>query len=257
MAYYFPFGQELHPAVQADRSPKKVFVLGVYASAVHARWKDSKGKPVSPALAVASEPRIFWDGNEDEARAIIEKIQIPKEAGTLEPADKRFNGPSAKVLDNDILALLGFTRDDAWLCDLLPEARLNPNQEDAIKRKYDPIKEKYGLNDVTIPKRPKPVQCSQERCDEIINEIMQSEAELLVLLGEEPFEQFLIKAADVPYAKFKDYINAVGYGTRADVVINGRTLQLLPLTHPRNIGGFPGHRPEWKQRHDEWRNSLK
>ena len=39
MPYYFPFGQELHPLVQEDQSPKKVFVLGVYASAVHARWK--------------------------------------------------------------------------------------------------------------------------------------------------------------------------------------------------------------------------
>ena len=39
MAYLFPFGQKLHPLVQEDRTPKKVFVLGVYASAVHARWK--------------------------------------------------------------------------------------------------------------------------------------------------------------------------------------------------------------------------
>lgn len=37
MAYYYPFGEEVHKVVQQDRSPKKVFVLGVYASAVHAR----------------------------------------------------------------------------------------------------------------------------------------------------------------------------------------------------------------------------
>ena len=28
MQYYFPFGQELHPLVQEDKTPKKVFVLG-------------------------------------------------------------------------------------------------------------------------------------------------------------------------------------------------------------------------------------
>ena len=61
MAYLFPFGQELHPLVQEDRSPKKVFVLGVYASAVHARWKKD-GQIICQALAVASEPCIFWDG---------------------------------------------------------------------------------------------------------------------------------------------------------------------------------------------------
>ena len=38
MAYYYPFGEVVHRLVQQDRTPKKVFVLGVYASAVHARW---------------------------------------------------------------------------------------------------------------------------------------------------------------------------------------------------------------------------
>ena len=29
MKYYFPFGEELKPLKQQDRTPKKVFVLGV------------------------------------------------------------------------------------------------------------------------------------------------------------------------------------------------------------------------------------
>jgi hypothetical protein len=36
----FPFGQLVQDVVQTDRTPKKVFVLGVYASAVHARWMN-------------------------------------------------------------------------------------------------------------------------------------------------------------------------------------------------------------------------
>ena len=80
MSYYFPFGTELHPLVQEDKTPKKVFVLGVYASAVHARWKKGK-QIICQALAVASEPRIFWDGNEAEAREIIGRITIPEELG--------------------------------------------------------------------------------------------------------------------------------------------------------------------------------
>ena len=73
MTYHFPFGQELHPLVQEDTSPKKVFVLGVYASAVHARWKKD-GQIVCQALAVASEPRIFWDGDPTEAKQIIKSF---------------------------------------------------------------------------------------------------------------------------------------------------------------------------------------
>ena len=60
-------------------------MLGVYASAVHARWKKDN-KIVCQALAVASEPRIFWDGNPKEAADIISGIHIPEQMGTLEPA---------------------------------------------------------------------------------------------------------------------------------------------------------------------------
>ena len=40
--YNYPFGEELKPVIQQDRTPKMVFVLGVYASAVHAKWKRHK-----------------------------------------------------------------------------------------------------------------------------------------------------------------------------------------------------------------------
>ena len=76
MEYKYPFGEIVQPLVQKDRTAKQVFVLGVYASAVHARWKKGN-KIVCQALAVASEPRIFWDGNPDEAKEIISKIHIP------------------------------------------------------------------------------------------------------------------------------------------------------------------------------------
>ena len=79
--YTFPFGQTLHPVVQADLSPKKAFVLGVYASAVHARWIDKQGNQLVAALAVDSEPEIFWTGH--DAQAQRDKINMPEEAGIL------------------------------------------------------------------------------------------------------------------------------------------------------------------------------
>ncbi len=140
MSYIFPFGQELRPLIQEDQSPKQAFVLGVYASAVHAKWKRN-GKIISQALAVASEPRIFWDGNPEEAKSIIAQIEIPEGLGTLEPAGSHLNGPSAKVLDEAILAPLGFDRSSAWLCDMLPEARLNPAQVKVIRERFAPLAE--------------------------------------------------------------------------------------------------------------------
>jgi len=41
--YRFPFGEKVKRLSQVDCTPKDVFVLGVYASAVHAKWvKDSR-----------------------------------------------------------------------------------------------------------------------------------------------------------------------------------------------------------------------
>ena len=255
MAYLFPFGQELHPLIQEDRSPKKVFVLGVYASAVHARWKLD-GQIICQALAVASEPRIFWDGNIEEAKEIISKIAIPTDLGYLEPAGKQLNGPSAKVLDENILAPLGFTRKDAWLCDCLPETRLNPSQVKALKEKYNPLVEEYSLNPVTIPTRPSTF-CDAKRSAEITEELTESQAELLVLLGDIPIAQYLKKVTDVPYSTLGEYVDIYGYGNTSEVLINGKSLKVLPLAHPRQIGALGAHSEKWFNMHREWEKSLK
>lgn len=251
MPYYFPFGQELRPLVQEDRTPKKVFVLGVYASAVHARWKKD-GKIVCQALAVASEPRIFWDGDPAEAKRIIDSVAIPKELGILEPAGRHLNGPSAKVLDEEILAPLGFTREDAWLCDCLPETRLNPSQAKVLRDRYEPLIGDYPINPVTIPLRPT-VFCSWERSGEITQELMESQAELLVLLGDIPIAQYLKKAVDVPYATLGEYVKLYGYGNATEVTINGKRIRVLPVAHPRQIGALGAHSEKWHLAHQQWK----
>jgi uracil-DNA glycosylase len=254
MNYYFPFGQKLHPLVQEDKSPKKVFVLGVYASAVHARWKKD-GQIICQALAVASEPRIFWDGNPEETQAIIDTIAMPKDLGVLEPASRQLNGPSAKVLDENILAPLGYTRKDAWLCDCLPETRLNPSQVKALREKYNPLVEKYNLNPVTIPIRPSSF-CDKARSAAITEELLQSQAELLVLLGDIPIAQYLKKVAEVPYSTLGEYVELYGYGNRTALSIQGKTIQVLPLAHPRQIGALGTHSEKWFLMHQNWEQHI-
>ncbi len=258
MEYTFPFGQKLHPLVQEDQTPKSVFVLGVYASAVHARWKKD-GRILSQALAVASEPRIFWDGNPAEAKKIISQIDIPKEAGYLEPAGSQLNGPSAKVLDECILAPLGFSRQDAWLCDMLPEARLNPNQLKVIREKYDPLITQYGLPAVTIPERPATAKadsfCNEERCREILDEIERSQADVIVLLGDLPIKQFLCKVAQVSFHSLQAYVDKYGYAQPTAVCMNGKNYSLIPLAHPRQIGALGTHSEKWFAQHQAWMKS--
>ena len=255
MDYQYPFGQKVKPLVQQDRTPKKIFVLGVYASAVHARWKKD-GKTICPALAVASEPRIFWDGNVEEAREIISKIQIPEEVGTLEPAGTHLNGPSAKVLDEHILGALGYTRKDAWLCDLLPETRINDGQAKVIEKEYNPLIEKYGLNEVTIPKRPT-VFSNAQRCEEIVAELKESKASLLILLGDIPIAQFLSRVAEVPFKSLQEYVDLYGYGTVTAATVDGHTVNVLPLAHPRQIGALGAHSEKWNKLHQSWELKIK
>ncbi len=241
--------------MQKDQNRKKVFVLGVYASAVHARWiKD--GTIVCQALAVASEPEIFWDGNPEETKEILGRIKIPEELGCLKPAGAGLNGPSARVLDMHILAPLQVTRADAWLCDCLPETRLNQSQMKVIREKYNPLIPLYGLNEVTIPKRPA-LFCDEKRAEEITEELLKSGAELLVLLGDIPIAQYLRRAAEVSYASLQEYTDRFGYGCKSDVTIGGRTLQVLPLTHPRQIGALGSHSERWHTAHRNWEAELR
>lgn len=252
--YRYPFGEYVTPLVQQDQTPKEVFVLGVYASAVHARWMCN-GETVCQALAVASEPRIFWDGDPEEAKTIIDRISIPVELGKLVPAGRNLNGPSAKVLDEHILAPLGFTREEAWLCDCLPETRLNPGQVKVIKEKYDPLIKRYGLNEVTIPARPSSF-CDKKRAEEISEELFRSKASLLVLLGDIPIAQYLNRVSDVPYKSLREYTDLIGYGNRSESIISGRKIEVLPLAHPRQIGALGSHSERWHDAHQEWESRI-
>ena len=250
MDYQFPFGEYLHPLIQKDQTPKKAFVLGVYASAVHARWiRDSK--VICQALAVASEPEIFWDGDHDEAEEIIGRIKIPEELGRLEVASDQLNGPSARALDDQILAPLSLSRKDAWLCDCLPESRLNSSQIKAIHERYDPLIERYGLNKVTLPKRPD-LFCDEKRAQEITDELLRSEAELLILLGDIPISQYVNRVSDVLYDSLQSYVDLYGYGSVTETKIADRMIGILPVAHPRQIGALGSHSNKWHQMHLEW-----
>ena len=134
---------------------------------------------------------------------------------------------------------------------MLPETRLNKGQTDAIEREYDKDRQTYGLNEVTIPKRPSRF-CNSKRCEEIVAELVESKAELLVLLGDIPIKQFLNVVANVNYKSLQEYKERYGYGVPTDVTINGRQIKVLPLAHPRQIGGLGSHSGNWYQVHQEW-----
>ena len=63
---------------------------------MHAKWTDPEHKLLVKALAVASEPSIFWRG--EDAEQIISKIKVPEGVGAWTVASSSLNGPSGKAL---------------------------------------------------------------------------------------------------------------------------------------------------------------
>lgn len=253
----FPFGQPLQKVQQKDTTPnKQVFVLGVYASAVHSKWLSPDGSVKVQALAVASEPEIFWRGN--DAQEIISKINVPKEAGSLVSANENLNGPSGKALDELFLKPLGFSRDNAWLCDLLPESRVNANQKKAVDS-YNKLVRSSGLNlpEATIPDfdENEIKEHAARRKEEILNELEASGANTIILLGDLPIRWFLHFYDK--RTKLSQFGNSPDtYGQRHKVIINGKAYNIIPLCHPRNAARLGAFSKKWADLHDEWINKL-
>lgn len=246
---YFPFGESIKDVVQTDTGPKSVFVLGVYSSAVHARWVGPDGKQRIAALAVANEPSIFWRG--DGADEVISTISVPPGAGRLEPARAALNGPSGVALDELFLAPLGFARADAWLCDLVPHSCMNLSQQAAINRAYLPVAAAFGLASATAPPVPREL-ASPSRVASILAELEASDAETVVLLGDQPIRWFL-NSFDRSRRNLRAFgTGATEYGQPRHVRIGSRDRRVIALVHPRQAAGLGTASMEWKSIHDSW-----
>ncbi|MEG2179722.1 MAG: hypothetical protein RRZ66_04110 [Bacteroidales bacterium] len=254
--FLFPFGEKLQKVKQEERSPKKVFILGVYASAVHARWIDQYGRQKVAALAVQSEPYIFWRG--ENAEDIIGRIKIPKPLGQLIlPANPNLNGPSGRALDNLYLSPLGLKRENSWLCDLLPYSRINANQRNAIKQHYTKeIIDQFHLQPATIPDFNKSELDSSLRRKQILEELELSKAEELILLGDLPIYYFL-RFHDKKYTGLSSFGKTKDlYGRSHEITINNKTYLVRALCHPRQADRLGKTNIFWGNLHDSWIKTL-
>ena len=248
----FPFGQLIHPVSQKDKGRKPVFVLGVYASAVHARWEGPGNMKGIRAVAVASEPEIFWRGN--DAAEIIARIRIPEGAGRLHPAGKNLNGPSGRALDERFLEPLNLPRSKAWLCDLIPHSCMNGRQAAALRERYMQVMDELGLPEPNWPKVPKKLSDEQRR-DDIEKEIRQSKAKVIITLGDQPLRWFTKFYGSK--SRLRDYgTEEATYGRLHAIEFGEQKLKLLPLVHPRQAGKLGSHSSEWAELHDAWRQGV-
>ena len=250
----FPFGQPIDTLTQLNRGPRRVFVLGVYASAVHARWIGADRKTRIKALAVASEPEIFWTGHGTDE--LIRQVSIPKEAGCLKPAAPSLNGPSGRALDERYLKPLGIARAEAWLCDLVPHSCMNDGQCRAIDRAYRPLMRELDLPEVVWPRAPRSEAdwrglVDSRRRDRITAEVAEASPEVLVTLGDAPLRRFA-RCFGTRWSLASYGCSRDKYGRLHEATIAGCRLQLLPLAHPRQVVQLGRSSPKWTELHRDW-----
>lgn len=102
-----------------------------------------------------------------------------------------------------------------------------------------------------MPTRPN-TYCDRKRCGEITDELLRSEANLLVLLGDLPIKQYLNAVSDASFHSLQEFTDLYGYGNPAEVNIAGKRIKALPLAHPRQIGALGSHSEKWHDLHRQW-----
>ena len=242
----FPFGRP-HRRTPPHRPEGKAvaFLVGVYSSAIHAAWYGPDGRRLCQALAVDIEPHSFWNGSDADHRVREIASGVPREAGRLEPADPKFNGPSGVTVDQLYFVPLGLRRQDCWLTDLHDQYYLSPGNAAAIKKHYDPMAVRLGLPQANLPKRPSTVSADKSRLAQLEAEFVESGAELIITLGNEPL------ATLFPGGPRK--LEVQGYGERRDALFLGQhPVAAIHLCHPRQAGGLGQSTLRWTQAHADW-----
>jgi hypothetical protein len=169
------------------------------------------------------------------------------------PNDPRMNGPSGRALDELFLKPLGLNRNTVWLCDLLPYSRVNENQSIAIKENYTrDLILKYYLTPATIPLFDKKELNSPSRRTEILQELEDSMAETIILLGDLPIYWFL-RFFDKRYSKLSQFgETADTYGKSHPIKIKSKIYDVIPLCHPRQANKLGTSNTRWGILHDDW-----
>lgn len=116
----FPFGRPVMPVEPRKSKANEAFVLGAYPSALHVNWTPRGSKNIQ-ALPVENEPSPFWTGDDaaQHFKRWLEDIRWDDSWGSVQVADKRFNGSSGRTLRDKVLAPLGLSIDSAYISDCL------------------------------------------------------------------------------------------------------------------------------------------
>lgn len=237
--FTFPFGRPVLPVAPAADGERRVFVLGVYPSAVHARWVGADGKQAIKAVAIDNEPEPFWTGGDASVRVESVNAELPEGVGHLEAANQ--NGPSGLTLAERYLGPLGLDPGDCWITDLENRWLANTAQIEALTRSYQPLVDQSLLPAYTLRERPKEIGLVADRVPTLRAEWDTAAPDVLVTLGAEPTKALGLHGP-----------THTGYGQPTSITMWDRSVVHLALVHPRQAGGLGDHSSDWAATHQAW-----
>ena len=90
------------------------------------------------------------------------------------------------------------------------------------------------------------------RANEILEELVESKADTVVLLGDLPIKWWL-RYFKTRWNSLSDFgTDKLSYGRRCDCVIEGKCYMILPLVHLRQAGKLGAHSSKWAALHTGW-----
>jgi uracil-DNA glycosylase len=263
----FPFGRpSTERPPRRPTEPCSAFVLGVYPSALHVRWRlpawyANDGEAVA-AMAVDVEPSVFWDGCSPDPGGLIETWK--QTVGFVEGDDPgsdghatgvRLNGSSGLSVRDRVLTPLGINPLSTWFTDASPWFYVKygtsgrREQGNVVSDVYNPFARARGREAGSLPPRPSPAElvrrCSREERARLRDEILASDAPIVLTLGEEA-RRVLLSIADSATGCPTSPLSLDSYGNEGRLTIEHRPIRWLALVHP-------GQRSRrWVDAHDQW-----
>ena len=127
---------------------------------------------------------------------------------------------------------------------------MNKGQAAAVSRCYTPLAERFVLPPVNWPVVPDKLTDAVRR-EEIVAELRESAAKVVITLGDQPLEWFgTVSGSERSLGAYGRDLKTCG--VPHDVEIEGRVLKLLPLVHPRQAAGLGASSRFWRPLHETW-----
>jgi hypothetical protein len=250
----FPFGRKVLPRPPSATSPRRVFVLGAYPSALHVRWRPPKPYRIVAALAVDNEPEPFWtaDDEEQQIERWRDQVGFLPAWGSVSRA-ARLNGSSGRWLRDKVLIPLGLHRHETWITDCLDTYRGSDDQHSRLRDTYRPLAEAAGLPLASLPPHPRHEDAIVKEAAErhharLLDELHEAAPEQLITLGRAALRVLLglVQVEDeVTPALEVDPDGNGSYGQTVRVRVVGHQATWLCLAHPAAA-------PRYQLAHDRW-----